>query len=606
MARIFNSKGISASGLILPYADFTIYSDMADPKLDPEQVAPTVKRAEGHLTKDIPFLPLSLYRDFFITGNRNNFETPYFARRSMAIDLAVAEMFERKGRFIDKLADVIYAIMEESSWILPAHTIHSPSRPRTEIPEVFGENHYHGIDLFSATTASTLAVVYRYLKDELDAISPLISERIAYELHIRAIEPFTACSFRWSGEFGNKPNNWCPWICASILYTVAVAEKDTYVRERAAQKVMDYLDNFTSFYNADGGCDEGPGYWAHAGGSMFDCLEILEDMSGGRINVYSDPLVKAIGEYEAKVNIHADRFVNFADCHGKLLADGYLLTRFGKKCGSDALISFGADMATRAHANPNSSAPYRSIKDLMTPPITERPAPSALTRAYLDGLKVMVCRESQDSARGMFFAMKGGSNGESHNHNDVGSFIVYYDGKPVLIDVGVGQYTKQTFSPDRYKLWFMQSNYHNLPTFDGIGEMQGGIYASKNEVFDEASASFCVDIEGAYPDTAGVVKYTRRGALDGARIILDEDITLDKERKICFHFMTHEQPTFTRGRIALPAGRTLIYDSDVLECHIEEFLAEGLDAEREWGSAKLWRIHLTVTASAYKGRFIVE
>lgn len=606
MARIFRDKGIRAEGLILPYDSFTLYRDMVDPKIDPVQIAPTLRRAEDYLNKEIPFLPLSLYRDFFKTGNRRNFETPYFARRNMAMDLAVAEIYERKGRFTDKLADVIYAIMEESSWIIPAHTVHSPSHPGTEIPEVWGENHLHGIDLFSATTASMLAVVYHYLKDELDSISPLITERLAYELRIRAIEPFTSRPFHWSGAFGNRPNNWCPWICASILYTVAVAEKDTYVRGRAAQIAMDYLDNFTSFYHSDGGCDEGPGYWTHAGGSMFDCLEILEDMSGGAISVYSDPLVKAIGEYEAKVNIHADRFVNFADCHAKVLADGYLLTRYGKKCASDALVSFGADMATRGKANPNPSATYRSIKNLMTPPITERPAPSALTSTYLDGLKVAVSRESADSSKGMFFAMKGGNNGESHNHNDVGSFIVYYDGKPVLIDAGVGQYTRQTFSADRYKLWFMQSNYHNLPTFDGIGEMQGGIYASKNEVFDWTEASLTMDIEGAYPTEAGVEKYTRCGMLNGGKIVIGEDVTLDSERKICFHFITHEQPSLVeKGRISLPEGRALVYDSS-LECEIERFLAEGLDAEREWGSAHLWRIHLSVRASAYKGQFIIE
>jgi hypothetical protein len=43
-------------------------------------------------------------------------------------------------------------------------------------------------------------------------------------------------------------------------------------------------------------------------------------------------------------------------------------------------------------------------------------------------------------------AIKGGNNGESHNHNDVGSFIIYTDGEPLFIDPGVGEYTAKTFS----------------------------------------------------------------------------------------------------------------------------------------------------------------
>ena len=37
---------------------------------------------------------------------------------------------------------------------------------------------------------------------------------------------------------------------------------------------------------------------------------------------------------------------------------------------------------------------------------------------------------------------KGGNNGESHNHNDVGSFQYLADGEAFLDDLGAGEYTK--------------------------------------------------------------------------------------------------------------------------------------------------------------------
>ena len=53
----------------------------------------------------------------------------------------------------------------------------------------------------------------------------------------------------------------------------------------------------------------------------------------------------------------------------------------------------------------------------------------------------------------MFVAAKGGFNNESHNHNDVGTFSLYVNTIPVIIDAGVGTYTKQTFGKDRYTIW---------------------------------------------------------------------------------------------------------------------------------------------------------
>ena len=77
---------------------------------------------------------------------------------------------------------------------------------------------------------------------------------------------------------------------------------------------------------------------------------------------------------------------------------------------------------------------------------------------------------------GMFVAAKGGFNNESHNHNDVGTFSLYVNTIPVIIDAGVGTYTKQTFGKDRYTIWTMQSNYHNLPMINGISQKFGQDY----------------------------------------------------------------------------------------------------------------------------------
>jgi hypothetical protein len=51
--------------------------------------------------------------------------------------------------------------------------------------------------------------------------------------------------------------------------------------------------------------------------------------------------------------------------------------------------------------------------------------------------------------KGFDVALNAGNNGVSHNHNDTGSIILFKEGTPVLIDVGVETYTAKTFSPER-------------------------------------------------------------------------------------------------------------------------------------------------------------
>ena len=46
--------------------------------------------------------------------------------------------------------------------------------------------------------------------------------------------------------------------------------------------IMLSVDKFLNPHPEDGGCDEGPSYWNHAGGSLFDCLELLFNASDGK------------------------------------------------------------------------------------------------------------------------------------------------------------------------------------------------------------------------------------------------------------------------------------------------------------------------------------
>ncbi len=109
--------------------------------------------------------------------------------------------------------------------------------------------------------------------------------------------------------------------------------------------------------------------------------------------------------------------------------------------------------------------------------------------AWLEGIQVAAARRKQRSTDGFYFAALGGHNAESHNHNDVGNFVVYRNGNPVLIDVGVETYTAKTFSAQRYEIWTMQSAFHNLPTINGVMQAAGRQYEARDVTFEASEGS---------------------------------------------------------------------------------------------------------------------
>ncbi len=606
--KIFEKYNFAIENKIISRGEFRLLPHFKKDALNKERLASLISCANEDLNSPIPSLNLSDYRAYNITGSTTAYGGPYRKRMDMALRLAMAEIYTNEGRYFDKMLDVVWAMLDEPTWMLPEHTYHMPEEVtmKMPVPASVGEKYAHGIELGSAYRSALIALIYHYFEDRFKEISPFINERIIHTLKTRAIEPFCKYYFWWEGMGGNRVNNWCPWIVSNILLTTALIEDDMSVRETVVNRSMIFLDNFINCYKADGGCEEGPTYWNAAAGCLFDSLELLEDMSGGVINVYSEPLIKAMGEYAPKVNITDIYFVNFADSRSTCKYDGNMLLRYGEKCGSEILESFGDSMLNICGVGFDVAIPYRSLKSFTAPTRNvSKSVQKADTDTYFPDLKVMILRESVNPAEGLFFAMKGGNNDESHNHNDVGSFIVYKNGRPVLIDAGVGEYTKQTFSKDRYAIWSMQSLYHNLPSFDGIGQNNGAQYRSKNEMYNKEERSLSLDLSDAYNDECGILTYIRKGSLQNGAITIVDNIFLSDEKCIDFIFITHEKPEMKDGTIALAQDCTLHYDTE-LRVEIEQFDPIGMNTVSAWGTDVLYRLHFMINTNKCDLKFVIK
>ncbi|MGD0777080.1 MAG: heparinase II/III family protein [Candidatus Solibacter sp.] len=497
-----------------------------------------LKEGAAFLAKPYEPLPATLFLEYARNGNRTRWESVQFGRRTHLRTTVLAECVEGKGRFLDDIGDGIWAICEETFWGVPAHM--GAQKRGVGLPDVREPI----IELFSAETGALLAWAHYLLGRQIDKVHSLIRERLEAEIERRLLSVYRSRQdFSWMGLNNDRPvNNWNPWINSNLLTCALWMDADPARRALTVYKILTSLDRFLDSYHEDGGCDEGPGYWGRAGASLFECLDLLRSASHGAVNYFDLPLVRQIGAYIYKVHIAGDWYVNFADAPAKVTPDGSLLYRYGKADGDADLQALGAYLYQRSGAGLESLG--RALPALFQgAEIRQAEARDPLVReAWLDGIQVATARRRAGSTDGFYFAALGGHNAESHNHNDVGNFVVYLNGNPVLIDVGVENYTAKTFSAQRYDIWTMQSAYHNLPTINGVMQAAGRQYEARQVAFhaDGASAEFSADLAAAYPSAAGVEKWRRSVRLDRAAdtIVVTDRYALRAAGKIEMSLMT--------------------------------------------------------------------
>ena len=469
--------------------------------------------AEEALEGEWSALPATLFLEFDRTGNRTNFQVAQSSRRERLANLVLGEVLEDRGRFLDDIVDGIWLISEETFWGFPAHLdLQSAGFGLPDVDEP-------AVDLFAAETGALIAWTYYLLGDRLDQVSPMVRPRMRSELQRRILRPNLAREdFWWMAFDPSVINNWNPWIASNWLAIALIAEDDPGRRVATVHKIMRSVDIFLNSYPDDGGCDEGPTYWTRSGGSLIEVLELLREATNGRVDIYDEPLIQEMGRYIVRSHVAGDYFVNFADARPTLQLEPAIVYRYGERINDESMMAFASSISSRQMLakGPIPGRFGRLGRQLLT--LFELDSMNAvpgrqplLSDVWLPDVQFMAARQQSASTDGFFLAAKGGHNEENHNHNDVGNFVVYSDGEPVLIDLGPATYTRQTFSDDRYAIWNLQSGYHNVPIANGATQPDGAAYraAALDYRADEASVRLKMDLAAAYPDTFEIESWER-------------------------------------------------------------------------------------------------
>ena len=582
-----------------------------------------IKNAEGFIGYSWPVTRASVFLDFVETGNRTNFELISFSRRNALASLVIGELVENKGRFLDDIVDGIWSICEETFWGVPAHLTYQ--NRGVGLADVSNPV----VDLFAAETGSMLAWVSNLLGDKLDKVSPLVKERIYVEIDRRIFKVIESNpKYRWMGYSRKntdstlsyrmqsfqqrRPNNWNPWICSNLLTCTLLLEKNKQRRSKFVQEVFTILDNYLDPYPADGGCDEGPGYWGKAAAATFDCLDLMSMATNNQFNLFGDTLIKNMGEYICKAYIGNGYYLNFADAVAKTSHSPMLIYRYGKAVNSKTMMEMGAFLASKDKTNNNLGDAFsllRILPELFYSKnlLDKKGNEPLIVDSWLPDIQVMVSRDLANSTTGFTLAAKAGHNQESHNHNDVGSFMLFYNGYPAMIDAGAGTYTK-----DYNQLWVHSSAYHNLlPIINGNVQEEGRKYSASNVSYSNHlnEVLFSQDISKTYPDSVGVIKWESIYLHQkGKSITISQTFELkENPSEIVIPILLATAPnTSINGKLIITTGDgekfSVDYDAKLFVVTIEEIKLTDQKIARNWGSS-IYRACFKMNHPSKKGNY---
>lgn len=530
------------------------------------------KAADKYLNFDWELFKPSDYLKYEKTGDRK-LALPEEHNRQAIIALTLGELADGTGKYLGKLVDGLWFMCQQYSWAHYQHTGYQASHRTLPSSEEYV------ISLHGANSAACIAVAYHFFHKEFDRLDPSISKAIEMAMETQVFTPFfneaqDAGSHKiWTGfvkDNGKKLNNWTPYCDHHVLTCFLLMEKDQDRLLKALRRSVRIMDFYMSDQKSDGACDEGPGYWNMSFGKVYDYARTLYDASSGQADVFGTELIRRMGEYKSKTYFDGGWTLSFGDCTPRAAGSPDLLYRYGKDLGSRELTEFALyllrDTKKKTFKTPSLNfgqldGTYRQLETIRYQEDLDKTAEKYLSGgdfySVISWLRADVKSEFYPETGYAVLrkdkwnlGVKGGHNGESHNHNDVGSGILIWDTMPVILDPGVGTYVKDTFSARRYTIWTMQSQWHACPSINGVMQHNGSEFTAENTACNLKKGVFTTEIARAYEKKAACESWKRTWSLGSVECVLKDEFKLS-ERK------SADVENFPiRGEVALP-GETV-------------------------------------------------
>jgi len=500
--------------------------------------------ANRYLAEPIPELTYGLFRQFADTGSRTEYDRAYFARRSRLTALALASWLEPDHTaYRDGLQDALWSVMNEYTWCLTAH-----------LPQ---DGNPLAIDLFAAETAFALSEILSLLEDRLPV---LLASRIRDEVERRVLRPFLNRDEPYGWE--TAEHNWASVCGGSVGAAALYLLRDEAELAQVLERVLRAMDHYVRGFEEDGVCLEGYLYWQYGFGYYVYFADLVKRRTLGAVNLFAQEKVKRIAQFEQVSFLRGRRIVNFSDAlpeSGLFLGLSHYLSRIYPEgfIPEDAMrASFGDDHCGRW-------AP--AVRNLLWVEESDSPTGSAWPAGtfFMPNAQWFVSRAAA-AGQTVAWAAKGGHNGEPHNHNDIGHFMLCAGDVPLLVDLGSGQYSRDYFGAGRYSILCNGSQGHSVPIVNGRHQRAGADARANVTAASTAPGEehFAIEMSAAY-DAPGLRRLERRlawHAADRCLAVTDHyasEVPLDG---FVERFMTTCRPEAVgEGRVRLAADEDSVH-----------------------------------------------
>ncbi|MBQ9745001.1 MAG: heparinase II/III family protein [Clostridia bacterium] len=483
---------------------------------------------ETYCIGEIPATKFSEFRLFKDVGDRTTYQKTFFIRQHRLFTcMFLSLIYPEREDYFTLLQDTIFEICDQYVWALPAHM------PSIEV------NNNAELDLDATTMSMALALIKYMLGDRLH---PLIKARIDAEIDRRLVKPLL--SQRWHWEF--RANNWTTVCAGASGCALMLTRPDIFelVKDRLNRCMKEYVDG----YKNDGVCVEGAGYWSYGFGYYMEYADMLYDYTNGREDL-----------------LHSEKLCNIATFLQKLFLDENVVVSYGD-AGMGISMSLGYMYKLKTIYGDIVEFPPRSnfVHDIHYLPF--------MLNEFLCYDKSFVNVKLSKEAtyfmedEGWFvqrkpaygFGARGGWNGDSHNHNDVGSFIFSKNDRQVLCDIGLRPYTRQYFEHEiRYTFLEASSRGHNCPIING--EYQKNIPGERS-VTTYKDGVFTVDFANIYGIDA-LKKLTRTCKIGDTSVEITDEFIIEGEGSFTERLIAIVKPEIGDGIITVD-GVTISFDKE--------------------------------------------
>ncbi|MBE7100853.1 MAG: hypothetical protein E7364_04510 [Clostridiales bacterium] len=517
--------------------------------------------------KPIYVLDYSLFKRFYIDGNRGAFQRQYFERRRRLVLLQALALTD--DSYLEDFENILSAICDEFIWIIPAHAFED---------DVVAKYHY--IDLFSAETAFYLSETVYVFGDKL---SKDIRNKIKISVKMKIVDIFETGTY----FFEEIHNNWAA-VCScgvGLSYLYLFPERFPAVKD----KIFSCMEHYLQGIGEEGYCEEGISYWEYGFGFFSIFFDVYTQLTGDRPDILSSPTVLNALKYPARAYMSDGVYLPYADGGRTEFAASPEITYSVKNLFGDAFdlipmrlgSNHGKALIFRALHGNNKFGDYQEKE-------------AVAGTVYYKDHEVFLRREKNYS-----FTTKCGHNDEMHNHNDVGVFQIVKNGKRLIVDIGAGEYTKGYFSDleERYgdEIFVCGSKSHSVPLMNGKCQNYGAAYRGK--VLSQSEREIEMDIAGAYEENGQgmLVKYVTE---ENKVFVCYRNL---QNQPVCYRFVSEYKPKITDDGVVIEDMKILSSNGLTATLSEREYRTHGNAATP---TANVYVIDYAVEATSEEIEFV--